>query len=105
VDPSPPNPKVCTFDLGTAQVINTLATSRFRLIREAHAQLNQFMNQQVIARKNALETNELSARSDAFSLLVKANEEDAGKLQLNDQELVCLSFCKTGKPRLTQVFL
>lgn len=65
--------------------------SRIREIREAHDQLMGFMRGQVAERKAEIRggRNAASEKNDAFTMLVKANEDEAGKLKLDDQELVC----------------
>jgi len=77
-------------------VEHTGVYNRLKGIREAHDQLMNFMQVQVNQRKAEIhsvgETGATSSgRSDAFTLLVKANEDEGGKFKLDDQELVCLS--------------
>jgi hypothetical protein len=64
-------------------------------MRAAHDQLTEFMRTQVAERKSEIRaqfSDDISRRrNDAFSMLVKANEQEAGKLRMDDQELVCLT--------------
>ena len=64
-------------------------------MRAAHDQLTEFMRAQVAERKSEIRaqfSDDISRRrNDAFSMLVKANEQEAGKLRMDDQELVCLT--------------
>ncbi|GLB42270.1 putative cytochrome P450 [Lyophyllum shimeji] len=60
---------------------------RLREIGEAHDQLMGFMRSQVANRKAEISAHE-STKNDAFTMLVKANEEESTKLQLDDQELI-----------------
>lgn len=48
-----------------------------------------FMKEQVVVRKQEIQEN---TRKDAFSLLVKANEQEELKYQLSDDELVDIVF-------------
>ncbi|GLB42782.1 putative cytochrome P450 [Lyophyllum shimeji] len=60
---------------------------RLREIGEAHDQLMGFMRSQVANRKAEISAHE-STKNDAFTMLVKANEDESTKLQLDDQELI-----------------
>jgi hypothetical protein len=63
---------------------------RFTEIREAHKQLSEFMRAQVLDKKKEIrgqDTNE-SDRRDFFTVLVRANETEEGKYQLDDDEVV-----------------
>ena len=68
-----------------------------REILEADEHLMEFMKAQVRERKAVIGSMAPSERkagttqSDAFTMLVKANEEE-GKLKLNDEELVRWTF-------------
>ncbi|KAJ4473118.1 cytochrome P450 [Lentinula aciculospora] len=60
----------------------------FRKIRQsnaAHAAMARFMRDQVVIRKTEIQDN---TRKDAFSLLVKANEQEEPKYKLSDDELI-----------------
>lgn len=64
--------------------------NRMKEIREAHHKLLGFMKQQVEERRvevRASLSEGSDGRHDAFTMLVKANE-DEGKLKLSDEELV-----------------
>ncbi|KAH0580883.1 hypothetical protein H2248_012042 [Termitomyces sp. 'cryptogamus'] len=68
----------------------SLPFRRFKKVREAHEQLMGFMRSQVADRKADISDHgsDKEGRNDAFTLLVKANEDEASKLQLDDQELI-----------------
>ncbi|KAF8882453.1 cytochrome P450 [Infundibulicybe gibba] len=57
-------------------------------VRQAHEQLAEFMQLQVMERKEEIKSQSGPERTDAFTLLVKANESESGKLRLDDQELI-----------------
>ncbi|KAG6917128.1 hypothetical protein DXG01_003794 [Tephrocybe rancida] len=63
---------------------------RFKEVREAHDQLMGFMRGQVSERKADISGHGSvkGGKNDAFTLLVKANEDEASKLKLDDQELI-----------------
>ncbi|KAG5634271.1 hypothetical protein H0H81_002585, partial [Sphagnurus paluster] len=65
---------------------------RFKEAHKAHDQLMGFMRTQVADRKAEISgQNECTAstgKNDAFTMLVKANETDSGKLRMDDQELI-----------------
>jgi len=62
---------------------------RLREARQAHEQLMDFMQNQVAERKAEITAGLTEGKNiDAFTMLVKANEEEAGKFQLDDDELV-----------------
>ncbi|KAG6850123.1 hypothetical protein H0H93_000745 [Arthromyces matolae] len=67
-----------------------LPFQRFKEVREAHSQLMGFMRKQVENRKSDISGQSYSTanQNDAFTLLVKANEDEASKLRLDDQELI-----------------
>jgi cytochrome P450 len=54
----------------------------------AREKLRQFMKEQVAERKVSVAAGD--TRADVFTTLVKANQDESGKLQLDDQELVHL---------------
>ena len=67
-----------------------LATRRIKEARGAFRKLIHFMKHEVGERRTELGgQTESSKRRDAFTMLVKANESESGKYQLNDEELVC----------------
>ncbi|KAG6901989.1 hypothetical protein C0995_005948 [Termitomyces sp. Mi166 len=79
---------------------------RFKEVREAHEQLMEFMRSQVADRKADIsgQDSNKEGRNDAFTLLVKANEDEARKLQLDDQELVRVTRESLNKaPNLPQI--
>ncbi len=58
----------------------------------AYKTLREYMNKQVAERKVEIRGGAGDERNDVFSLLVKATEDEGGKLVLDDNELVsCLS--------------
>ena len=60
-------------------------------IIEADEHLIEFMKTQVRERKEVIGSKALGERKagdDAFTMLVEANEDEAGKLKLDDEELV-----------------
>lgn len=63
---------------------------KFKEVRQAHEQLLGFMRGQVANRKAEISGHESNkpAKNDAFTMLVKANEDETTKLQLDDQELI-----------------
>ncbi|KAF8068982.1 cytochrome P450 [Lyophyllum atratum] len=63
---------------------------KFRQSREAHDQLMGFMRGQVANRKAEISGHESAkpSNNDAFTMLVKANEDETSKLQLDDEELI-----------------
>ncbi|KAF9529863.1 cytochrome P450 [Crepidotus variabilis] len=66
-----------------------LPFKRFRKLHEAHEQIGEFMKAQVAQRKEQYSLKGADAMGhDIFSTLVKANEEEGGKLKLEDSELV-----------------
>ncbi|KAF8068990.1 cytochrome P450 [Lyophyllum atratum] len=62
----------------------------FGHIRKAFDQFSTFMHREVEARTAEVRNEEESAdeRVDAFTMLVKANEQETGKLRLSDQEVI-----------------
>lgn len=64
-------------------------------MREAHQQLANFMREQVAERKAEIHGQDQVSKTkdDAFTMLVRANEDESGKLRLDDQELVRLPSC------------
>ncbi|PPQ91914.1 hypothetical protein CVT25_001285 [Psilocybe cyanescens] len=72
------------------QWIQNLPIKKMKEIREAHHKLLGFMKQQVEERRvevRASLSEGSGGRHDAFTMLVKANE-DEGKLKLSDEELI-----------------
>ncbi|KAJ3761578.1 cytochrome P450 [Lentinula raphanica] len=68
----------------------------FKKIQQSNAAYEAmalFMKEQVIARKSEIQDD---TRKDAFSLLVKANEQEESKYKLSDGELVVISCLKIG---------
>ncbi|KAG6829041.1 hypothetical protein H0H87_012774, partial [Tephrocybe sp. NHM501043] len=67
-----------------------LPFQKFKEIRQAHEQIMAFMRGQVAERKADLSSHESTegSKNDAFTLLVRANENEEGKLKLDDQELI-----------------
>ncbi|KAJ7662974.1 cytochrome P450, partial [Mycena rosella] len=63
-----------------------LPIPKFTRTRKARDRLIKFMQEQVTERK--AEVSAGNTRADAFTMLVKANQDEAGKYQLDDQELV-----------------
>ncbi|KAG6841505.1 hypothetical protein C0991_010363 [Blastosporella zonata] len=63
---------------------------RFKEVRQAHDQLAGFMRSQVLDRKANIsgQNSVKGVNHDAFTLLVKANEDEESKLKLDDQELI-----------------
>lgn len=66
---------------------------RLKEARQAHEQLMDFMQNQVAERKAEFRAGTTEGKQDIFTMLVKANEEEAGKFQLSNEELV--SFVST----------
>ncbi|KAJ7927562.1 cytochrome P450 [Mycena leptocephala] len=63
-----------------------LPIPRLRIARVAREKLRQFMKEQVAERKVSVAAGD--TRADVFTTLVKANQDESGKLQLDDQELI-----------------
>ncbi|KDR80361.1 hypothetical protein GALMADRAFT_242750 [Galerina marginata CBS 339.88] len=75
--------------------VQNLPIKKMRVIKEAHNQLMGFMQSQVAERKAEIHsqtpgdgTRSDEGRQDAFTMLVKANEDEGGKFKLDDQELI-----------------
>ncbi|KAF9481644.1 cytochrome P450 [Pholiota conissans] len=71
--------------------MQSLPFKKFKECAEAQTELTTFMEDQVIERKaemSSLGSDGINLRNDVFSLLVKANEEEEGKLKLTDEELI-----------------
>ncbi|RDB29811.1 hypothetical protein Hypma_014185 [Hypsizygus marmoreus] len=68
----------------------SLPFRRFKQIRQAHDQLMGFMHAQIAERKAEIHdlVGGATSRTDAFTMLVKANEDESGKFKLDDQELI-----------------
>ncbi|KAF8068992.1 cytochrome P450 [Lyophyllum atratum] len=62
----------------------------FGEIRQAFDQFSAFMRKEIEARTTEVRNEEQSAdeRMDAFTMLVRANEQETGKLRLDDQEVI-----------------
>lgn len=54
---------------------------------EAQTELRGFMQEQVAERKADIRARGEAGGSDAFSMLVKASEDEGGKYKLDDTEL------------------
>ncbi|PPQ65337.1 hypothetical protein CVT26_000052 [Gymnopilus dilepis] len=69
--------------------IQNLPFKKLKESKEAHQQMMHFMQTQVSERKAEIQSQSEAAdnRHDAFTMLVKANEEQ-GKFKLDDQELI-----------------
>ncbi|KAJ7269928.1 cytochrome P450, partial [Mycena rebaudengoi] len=66
-----------------------LPIPNFKKARISRDRLSRYMREQVAERKTQVAAGgDLSA--DAFTMLVKANQDESSKYQLDDQELVCL---------------
>ncbi|KAK7044671.1 cytochrome P450 [Favolaschia claudopus] len=59
-----------------------------REARIARERLHAFMKEQVADRKAAVAAETKDTRTDIFTLMVKANEDESAKYQLEDQELI-----------------
>jgi cytochrome P450 len=63
---------------------------RIKEARGAFKKMMHFMKHQVSERRAELRGHtESLTRRDAFTMLVKANENESGKYRLDDEELVC----------------
>ncbi|KAF8626099.1 hypothetical protein AX15_005083 [Amanita polypyramis BW_CC] len=65
--------------------------SRFRKIRVAYREVRSFMETQIAQRKAMIQeskSGELELGNDAFTMLVRANEDEEAKYRLSRQELV-----------------
>ncbi|KAK7463034.1 hypothetical protein VKT23_007617 [Stygiomarasmius scandens] len=70
--------------------VKWLPFEKFRHARQAYSELEGFMRDQVAQRRAAYQDNKSSSESessDAFSLLVQANEDSESKYKLDDKEL------------------
>jgi hypothetical protein len=65
----------------------SLNPDRIREMRKAHEILNAFMHSQT-ADCTVKVRSGASPKDDVFSMLIRANEEEGGKLLLDDSELV-----------------
>ncbi|TFK38021.1 cytochrome P450 [Crucibulum laeve] len=78
----------------TPKWVQNLPFKKLQTIKTAHDQLMAFMQEQVIERKADIrsrssgKTAKTGGASDAFTMLVEANEEESGKFQLDDEELI-----------------
>lgn len=68
--------------------VQKLPFKRLKEARQAHEQLMNFMQNQVAERKAETRAGITEGKKDVFTMLVKANEEEAGKFQLDDGELI-----------------
>ncbi|KAF9482311.1 cytochrome P450 [Pholiota conissans] len=68
--------------------IQNLPFKKLQECVEAQNELTGFMKAQVQERKAELSSGSDVPRTDAFSLLVKANEDEGGKFKLDDEELI-----------------
>ncbi|KIM47101.1 hypothetical protein M413DRAFT_64094 [Hebeloma cylindrosporum] len=71
--------------------IKNLPFKRLRESKLAHEQLMEFMHSQVAERKAEIASGSSDlpeGRNDAFTMLIRANEDEGGKFQLDDQELI-----------------
>ncbi|KAF8138092.1 cytochrome P450, partial [Mycena galopus ATCC 62051] len=59
---------------------------KLREARLARARLREFMEEQVSERKRSVAAGDM--RSDVFTLMVKSNQDESSKYQLDDQELI-----------------
>ncbi|KAF8649606.1 hypothetical protein AX16_005697 [Volvariella volvacea WC 439] len=73
--------------VGVPQWVQSLPLKIFKEIRQAHGMLTEFMHAQVAERKLEVRGGG-SPRKDAFTMLVRANEDEESKLKLDDSELV-----------------
>lgn len=76
-------------------VLTGYSTPRLRDTFEAKRELLKFMQEQVTERKSdarARESGESIGKSDAFSMLVEASENEEAKFQLDDSELASTAF-------------
>ncbi|KAF9553104.1 cytochrome P450 [Agrocybe pediades] len=71
----------------TPKWVQNLPIKGMQEMREAHDILTAFMQSQVAERKAELSSGGVPG-SDAFTMLVKANEDEGSKYKLDDQELI-----------------
>ncbi|KAF8649628.1 hypothetical protein AX16_005717 [Volvariella volvacea WC 439] len=76
-----------TIVLAAPKTIRSLPFQIFKKIRQAYTKLAEFMDVQVAERKAEVRGGG-SSRKDAFTMLIQANEDEAGKLNLDDGELI-----------------
>ncbi|KAJ7927567.1 cytochrome P450 [Mycena leptocephala] len=74
------------FMLAAPNWLLHLPISRFKALRMARDRLSAFMQEQVVERKAEVAAG--NQRPDAFTMLVKANQDESSKYQLDDQELI-----------------
>jgi len=75
----------------TLEVVLSHRLHRFKEINEAQEQLMGFMRSQIAEHKAEIALGSSSikeGRNDVFTMLVRANEDEGGKFQLDDQELI-----------------
>ncbi|KIK06373.1 hypothetical protein K443DRAFT_674356 [Laccaria amethystina LaAM-08-1] len=68
--------------------VQKLPFRRLKEARQAHEQLMDFMQNQAAERKAEIRAGITEGKEDVFTMLVKANEGEAGKSQLDDEELI-----------------
>ncbi|KAF9010234.1 cytochrome P450 [Cyathus striatus] len=70
--------------------IKRLPFRRLRILKTAHEQLMGFMQEQVSQKRAEIRGRDSvdKGKSDVFTMLVKANEDEAGKFRLDDEELI-----------------
>ncbi|KAJ7468034.1 cytochrome P450 [Mycena latifolia] len=64
-----------------------LPIQRFKSARLARERIAKFMHDQVIERKAEVAAG-VDTRADAFTMLIKANQDESGKYQLDDDEII-----------------
>ncbi|KAF8623908.1 hypothetical protein AX15_006138 [Amanita polypyramis BW_CC] len=77
--------------IGLLPWLMLLPFGKFRRIRVAYQELTKFMNVKVAQRKVMVQNSKadgLELESDIFTMLVQANEDEAAKHKLDDQELI-----------------
>ncbi|TFK72488.1 cytochrome P450 [Pluteus cervinus] len=75
------------LDIVLPKWFTKLPVPQFRRYRAAKNQLMNFMHAQIAGRRNMIQGG-AQLRKDAFTILVKANEDEEAKLRLGDDELV-----------------
>ncbi len=77
----------CTDNFFALSFKITFTSSRLKRYRTAHATLMSFMRAQIAERRSLIQGGTV-LRRDAFTMLVKANEDEEAKFRLDDDELV-----------------
>ncbi|KAJ6470065.1 cytochrome P450 [Mycena vitilis] len=80
-----------------------LPIPRLRAARVARERLGEFMHAQVVERKALVAAGD--TRADAFTMLVKANQDESSKFQLDDDELARLRFRFSSLADIGNIFL